>query len=181
MWFLRKATGTVLHNLELFFRGKKKIRTACVFFSKRIRPNGVIPYLATGKKKLSLLKKYSSWKSSYHWVFLSPVSMKMAGWTWLLCCRLSYMYARICSSVLVTQRASDLRIIQALQKSRLQLDLATFSRSNSFPLMWLLTEETVFHFIYCEQGASQTLHFTVYFSSTMYFGCFSLTFFDLLV
>ena len=24
MWFLRKATGTVLHNLELFFRGKKK-------------------------------------------------------------------------------------------------------------------------------------------------------------
>ena len=91
------------------------------------------------------------------------------------------MYARICSSVLVTQRASDLRIIQALQKSQLQLDLATFSRSNSFPLMWLLTEETVFHFIYCEQGASQTLPFTVYFSSTMYFGCFSLTFFDPLV
>ena len=24
MWFLRKATGTVLHNLELLFRGKKK-------------------------------------------------------------------------------------------------------------------------------------------------------------
>ena len=41
-------------------------------------------------------------------------------------------YARICSSVLVTQRA--LRIIQAFQKSELQLDLATFSRSNSFPL-----------------------------------------------
>ena len=50
MWFLRKATGTVLHNLELLSRGKKKIRSACVFFSKRIRPNGVIPYLATGKR-----------------------------------------------------------------------------------------------------------------------------------
>ena len=44
----------------------------------------------------------------------------------------------------MTQRASDLRIIQAFQKSQLQLDLATFSRSNSFPLMWLLTEEISF-------------------------------------
>ena len=39
-------------------------------------------------------------------------------------------YARSCSSVLVTQRA--LRIIQAFQKSELQLDLATFSMQEQF-------------------------------------------------
>ena len=93
MWFLRKATGTVLHNLELLFRGKKKIRTACVFFSKRIRPNGVIPYLATGKRLNCLYWKIIRLESRLTTgsLILSPVSMKMAGWTWLLCCRLSYI------------------------------------------------------------------------------------------
>ena len=42
----------------------------------------------------------------------------------------------------MTQRA--LQIIQAFKKSELQLDLATFYRSNSFPLVWLLTEEISF-------------------------------------
>ena len=42
----------------------------------------------------------------------------------------------------MTQRA--LRIIQVFQKSELQLDLATFSRSNSFPLVCLLIEEISF-------------------------------------
>ena len=137
MWFLRKATGTVLHNLELLFRGKKKIGSACVFFSKRIRPNGVIPYLATGKR------------NCLYWKILHLESRLTTGsffhlfrWRWPAepgCC---VHYARICSRVFVTQRA--LRIIQVFQKSELQLDLATFSRSNSFPLVWLLTEEISF-------------------------------------
>ena len=177
MWFLRKATGTVLHNLEMLFRGKK-IRSACVFFSKRIWPNSVIPYLATGKRnclyrKIIRLESRLTTGSFFH----------LFRWRWPAepgCCVVGFR--TLCAHLF--ERFSDAKSVtnySSIPKVRIAVRSSNFLQKQFFSPNVVINWRNFFHFIYCEQGASQTLPFTVYFSSTMYFGCFSLTFFDLLV
>ena len=132
MWFLRKATGTVLHNLELLFRGKKKSE---LLVSSSLNEFDLMALylilIATGKRnclywKIPRLESRLTTGSFFH----------LFRWRWPAepgCCVVGFR--TLCAHVF--ERFSDAKSVtnySSIQKSELQLDLATFSRSNSFPL-----------------------------------------------
>ena len=139
---------------------EKKIRSACVFFSKRIRPNGVIPYLATGKRnclywKILRLESRLTTGSFFH----------LFRWRWPAepgCCVVGFR--TLCAHLFERfnyAKSARLTNYSSIPKVRIAVRSSSFLQKQFFSPCVVINWRNFFNFIYCEQGASQTLPFTL--------------------